>query len=109
MQLPNEMENVACLAFLMDGAIAFAPLSFSGMFLDDSAATSSLEFSLRLFRRGSELDLGGKWWLREIGTVVGAEGRTYSEGRLFDEGGVCVASMTQQSICRPKGKKGEKL
>lgn len=105
-KLPNATENVANLAFLMDGALAFAPLSFSHMFLDDSSATSSLEFALRLF--SNEIDMA-KWHSREIQTHVGAAGKMYTEGRLFDEEGRCVASMTQQSICRPKKSKTGKL
>ncbi|KAF2193325.1 hypothetical protein K469DRAFT_734765 [Zopfia rhizophila CBS 207.26] len=48
-------------------------------------------------------------YLREVRTKIGAEGRTYSETRLWDERGACVASMTQQSIPRPKAEKMGKL
>jgi acyl-CoA thioesterase len=98
----DQTEQVTMMAFFMDGAIAFCPLTFSHMFLDDSAATSSLEFALRVF--SNDIDMN-KWQLREIKTVVGAEGRTYSEGKLWEDGGRCVASMTQQSIMRPKREK----
>ncbi|KAF2749795.1 acyl-CoA thioesterase II [Sporormia fimetaria CBS 119925] len=98
-ELPNQEEQVALLAFVLDGAIAFAPLAFSHMFLDDSGATSSLDFALRVF--STEVDLT-QWCLREMTTHVGNEGRTYSESRLWDEGGRCVACMTQQSVMRPK-------
>lgn len=104
--LEDQTENVACLGFLLDGALAFAPLTFSHMFLDDSSATSSLDFALRVFSNKVEM---GEWHLREMVTHVGAEGRTYSEARMWDEGGRCVASMTQQSIMRPRKKKGGKL
>jgi acyl-CoA thioesterase II len=97
-QLPNETENIAALAFYMDGAMAFLPLSVNNMFLDDSGAASSLDFSLRVF--SNDIDMR-KWHLREIQTLVASEGRTYSEARIFDEGGKCVAAMTESCICRP--------
>ncbi|KAF2247880.1 acyl-CoA thioesterase II [Trematosphaeria pertusa] len=98
--LPSATDNIAAVAFLMDGAISFAPLMFSRMFLGDSKACSSLDFALRVFRNEVQFE---EWHLREIVTHVGAEGRTYSESRLWDEGGACVACMTQQSILRPWG------
>ncbi|KAF2276685.1 Thioesterase/thiol ester dehydrase-isomerase [Westerdykella ornata] len=105
--LPNQVENTALLAWMMDGALAFAPLTFSGLFLEDAGPTSSLDFALRVFTNRVDLE---RWHLRELRTAVGAEGRSYTESRLWDEGGRCVASMTQQSILRPKGeKKGGKL
>lgn len=105
--LSTKHEQLASLAFFMDGAISFAPLVFNGMFLDDSAACSSLDFSLRIFSSDVQVE---EWGLKEIATYVGAEGRTFSEGRLWNEEGRCIASMTQQSILRPKkGKTTVKL
>jgi acyl-CoA thioesterase II len=104
-KLASQTENVALLAFLMDGAVAFAPLTFSHLFLDDSGATSSLDFALRVFSNEVKME---EWHLREITTSVGSAGRTYSEARMWDAEGRCVASMTQQSICRPKVKKDGK-
>ncbi|KAF2264694.1 acyl-CoA thioesterase II [Lojkania enalia] len=106
--LPSLVDNVANLAFVMDGAVSFAPLSFSKMFLDDAGACSSLDFALRLFKRDIKME---EWHLKEWTTKVGAEGRTFSEARLWDKEGNCVACMSQQSILRPKkdGKKGLKL
>lgn len=91
-------ENMAALAFLLDGAISFMPLSHDHKFLDDAGACSSLEFAMRVFANDVEMK---SWKLREMGTIVGGEGRTYSESRLWDEGKNLVASMTQQSILRP--------
>ncbi|KAF1997376.1 acyl-CoA thioesterase II [Amniculicola lignicola CBS 123094] len=95
----SEADQMACLSWLMDGALSFSPLSFSHMFLDDASAVSSLDFALRLF--SNDVDMT-KWHLKEIQTHTGAEGRTYTEGRLYEEDGRCIASITQQSICRPK-------
>lgn len=105
-KLPDHAENMAALAFLMDGATGFVALGFSNMFLDDSGAASSLDFALRVF--DNEVDIS-KWHLKEVVTHVGAEGRTYAEVRLWGEDGKCVASMTQQTILRPKKDKKGKL
>ncbi|KAF2874452.1 thioesterase-like superfamily-domain-containing protein [Massariosphaeria phaeospora] len=102
----SQAEHVANLAFFADAAIAFAPLSFNHMFLDEAAACSSLDFALRLFT--NDLDMN-QWHLREITTSVGNAGRTYSEGRVWDEEGRCVASMTQQGIMRAANEKKGKL
>jgi acyl-CoA thioesterase len=111
--LPSYTDRITCLAFLMDAAISFAPLSFSGMFLEDCAACSSLDFALRVFGDGGGggggdgdgqrgyLMMDEDWFLKEITTSVGAGGRTYSEARLFDGVGGCVASLSQVSILRP--------
>lgn len=103
---PDQMDNMAALAFYMDGALSFAPLVYSGLFLDDSAACSSLDFALRVF--SNDVDMR-RWHLREIQTRVGAEGRTYNEARIWDESGHCVASMTQANILRPLKKENGKL
>ncbi|KAF1987300.1 acyl-CoA thioesterase II [Aulographum hederae CBS 113979] len=99
--ISEEDEQMAALAFVMDGAISFLPLSLDHKFLDDSGACSSLDFALRIM---GAVDLN-EWHLRELRTVHGGEGRTYSESRLWDESGKMVASMTQQSIMRPKAEK----
>ncbi|KAH7135512.1 thioesterase-like superfamily-domain-containing protein [Dendryphion nanum] len=105
--LESPHDQLASLAFTMDGSISFAPLAFNGMFLDDAGACSSLDFAMRVFVTEVKLE---EWLLKEIRTHVGGEGRTFSEGRLWDEEGRCVASMTQQSILRPgKGRGTVKL
>ncbi|CAG9945560.1 unnamed protein product [Clonostachys rosea f. rosea IK726] len=91
-------QNAAVLSFFMDGALSFLPLSHSHMGLEDAGACSSLDFALRIFVTEVKMD---RWHLRERITSRGGNGRTYSEGRLYDESGVLVASMTQQSIMRP--------
>ncbi|ERF73937.1 hypothetical protein EPUS_05360 [Endocarpon pusillum Z07020] len=90
--------HFAALAFAMDGAIAFIPLSLSHNFLPDVAACSSLDFALRFH---TDVMDAGKWHLREIRTVVGDYGRTYNEARLWNEEGRLVATMNQQDILRP--------
>ncbi|KAF2659910.1 hypothetical protein K491DRAFT_712207 [Lophiostoma macrostomum CBS 122681] len=112
--LPSYVDQVAALAFLMDAAISFAPLTFCGLFLEDSRVCSSLDFALRVcVGGGGEGDGDGvrldRWCLKEITTVVGGAGRTFSEARLFDGEGVCVASLSQQSILRPREEGGEQV
>ncbi|KAH7066045.1 thioesterase-like superfamily-domain-containing protein [Paraphoma chrysanthemicola] len=105
--LPTPADNMANLAFIIDAAIAFLPLSFNRMWFDDMAVCSSLDFSLRFFKSGDEVDLG-KWHLREMKTAVASEARNYGESWVWDEHGRAVACMSQQSILRPKaGGKGK--
>lgn len=95
--LKTTNENMAALAFLMDGGLSFLPLSHNNMWFDDITACSTLDFALRIFV--PEVNLNG-WHLRERDTSRGGSGRTYSEGKLWDEQGNMVASMSQQSIMR---------
>lgn len=96
LQTPGD--NMAALAFLLDGGLSFVPLSHDHKFLDDAGACSSLEFALRIFSNNVVMN---RWKLREMRTFHGGEGRTYSEARLWDEDKNLIASMTQQSILRP--------
>ncbi|OAG08789.1 Thioesterase/thiol ester dehydrase-isomerase [Paraphaeosphaeria sporulosa] len=96
-QLANQAEQMAALGFIMDGALSFIPLTHSSMSLRDAAACSSLDFALRIFTHDIDIN---DWHFREFKTVVGGEGRTYSESRLWDRAGKMVANMTQQSILR---------
>lgn len=101
--LATPIDHLAALAFYSDGALSFCPLSFSHLYLDDSAACSSLDFALRFF---GDVDLE-KWNLREISTNAGSGGRTFSECWIWDEQGKAVASMSQQSIMRVLPEKGK--
>ncbi|RYO82954.1 hypothetical protein DL766_004953 [Monosporascus sp. MC13-8B] len=95
-------ERSAAVAFLMDGGLAFLPLVHDHLGFEDAGAASSLDFALRFFV--PDVDLG-EWHLRERVTHAAGVGRSYSEGRLFDEHGRLVVSMTQQGILRPLPKK----
>lgn len=111
--LPTAVDHISNLTFLIDGAIAFVPLSFSKQWFDDIGACSSLDFALRIFQNGKENDTDDgldlhKWHLREMTTSAGSEGRTYSESWVWDEQGRAIACMSQQSIMRPPpGGKGK--
>ncbi|KAL3428512.1 acylthioesterase ii [Phlyctema vagabunda] len=96
--LESEYEHVAGVAFVMDGGLAFMPLAHSHLFFEDAGACSTLDFSLRFFSNRIDYNV---WHLREMKTIRGGEGRTYSEARLWNEAGELVASMTQQNILRP--------
>jgi acyl-CoA thioesterase II len=97
-QLTTEGEHIAALAFYMDGALSFLPLTHNHMSLSSARTCSSLDFALRIM--SNKIDFN-QWHLREMKTIHGGEGRTYTEGRLWDKEGHLVASMTQQSILRP--------
>jgi hypothetical protein len=68
--LVTEEDHIAAIAFHMDAAVAFIPLSFSHMFLDDSGPCSTLDFALRLFANDVCMD---RWHLKELVTTVGGE------------------------------------
>ncbi|KAK1597064.1 acyl-CoA thioesterase II [Colletotrichum navitas] len=91
-------DRLAGLAFILDGAVSFVPLTHSNKFLDDAGPCSSLDFALRFFT--GDVDLA-KWHIREMKTITGNDGRTYTEARLWDREGNMVAIMNQQSIMRP--------
>lgn len=111
--LETEAEDMAALAFNMDGSISFLPLVHAeqGKFLDDVGPCSTLDFALRVFQTGQERMDMRQWKLKEWRTICAAGGRTYGEARLWDEKGNLTASMTQACIMRPKpkAKKADKL
>jgi len=95
-------QQMAALAFVADAALSFLPMGHASMSLTDAAACSSLDFALRIF--GNEVRVGPEQedeLFREMKTVVGAVGRTYSEARFWNGKGDMVANMTQQCILRP--------
>ncbi|OLN87117.1 hypothetical protein CCHL11_08939 [Colletotrichum chlorophyti] len=96
--LQRPQDVFAGLGFILDAALSFIPLAHSNMYLDDAGPCSSLDFALRFFT--GDVDLS-KWHLREMKTITGNDGRTYSETRLWDQEGNMVAVMNQQSIMRP--------
>ncbi|KAL4731121.1 hypothetical protein ACLX1H_000082 [Fusarium chlamydosporum] len=91
--LETQVDNFSALAFLMDGALSFLPLTHNHMWFDDTAACSTLDFALRIFV--PEINMN-EWSLRERKTSRGGGNRTYSEGKLFDKHGNLIASNTQQ-------------
>ncbi|KAI8663850.1 hypothetical protein NCS55_00890900 [Fusarium keratoplasticum] len=95
----GQQDQHAGFIFMMDGFLSFLPLAHSRMFLDDAEACSSLDFALRLF--AVDLNLND-WNLRELRTISGGNGRTYSEARVWNQEGKLIANMTQQSVLRPK-------
>jgi acyl-CoA thioesterase II len=98
-KLGTEKEHVAAMAFVLDGAMSFLPLTHDGQFFGDIGACSSLDFALRLFTNGLDFN---QWHLRELAAVTAGNGRSYNEARVFDEQGNLVAIMNQQGIIRPK-------
>lgn len=99
--LTSAGEKAAALSFLMDSGLSFLPLWHEQLWFDDAGACSTLDFALRLFT--PDVDLSN-WHLRERKTIAAGFGRSYSEGRLWDEQRNLVACMTQQCILRPKPK-----
>jgi acyl-CoA thioesterase II len=97
--LKSHSEQISALGFVTDAALSFVPLTHSHLFLMDAGACSSLDFAMRIF--DNKLDIS-KWHLRELQTVTGGEGRTYTRARLWNEQGKMVSEMTQQCILRPK-------
>jgi acyl-CoA thioesterase len=94
----KESDHLGALAFYMDGALSFLPLTHSKMSLLDAGACSTLDFALRIL--GNQVDMS-EWNFKEMKSVHGSDGRTYSEGRLYSRDGKMIAIMTQQSILRP--------
>jgi acyl-CoA thioesterase II len=99
-------EQLAATAFLLDGALAFLPLSFSHTWFEDASASSSLDFSLRVFV--PQINLEG-WHLSERRTVASAGAKHLSESRLWDDKGTLVAVMSQTCILRPRKGAGKVL
>ena len=94
----DESEEVAALAFFMDGALSFLCLNHDHKNFEDGGACSTLDFALRIMRPGFKLN---RWTLRERRTIAAAVGRTYAESRLWDEDGNLIAVESQSCIMRP--------
>lgn len=91
-------ERAAALVFMLDGGLPFIPLTHNHLWFSDAGANSTLDFALRWF--APDVDLN-KWHLRERKTIAAGHGRSFNEGRLWDEEGNLVLSATQQCILRP--------
>lgn len=97
--LESRAEKMAALAFVLDGALSFTSMAHSGLWFEDVGVDSTLDFAMRIFV--PDVDLS-HWHLRERNTVAAAVGRQFSESRMWDQSENLVASMTQQSILRPR-------
>lgn len=104
--LGTPAQHATALAFVMDMGTSFLPLVHNGQSLDEAAAQSSLDFALRIFT--NDVDLNA-WSLREMSTVTGGDGRTYTEMQVWNSDGKMLCNMTQQSILRPKVRKAAKI
>ena len=97
--LRTPAQHASALAFVIDMGTSFLPLAHNGQSLDEVAAQSSLDFALRVFK--NDVDLNA-WSFREMSTVTGGDGRTYTEMQVWDDSGKMLCNMTQQCILRPK-------
>ena len=75
------------------------PVAFAGIGYGNIASATSLEFALRIFSNSIDVS---QWVMREEKTVVGREGRTYTEARVWNAEGNMIASMSEQCLLRPK-------
>lgn len=102
--LKTPAQHAVALAFLMDMGTSTIALTHTRRSVEEVKAQSSLDFALRIFT--NDLDLNA-WSLREFSTITGGDGRTYTEGQLWDSRGKMLCSMTQQCILRPKPADGD--
>ncbi len=101
MSMSPASANASLVAFLMDAALSFIPLTFSKKSLADAAVASSLDTALRFFKPADMDD----FHLREMQTHAGGDCRTYSEACLWDRSQNLVACMTQVCVLRPHAQK----
>lgn len=96
--LPTEADQIAALAFYMDRGLAYIPANHAGRSLLQASACATLDFALRLATHRFDLS---DWHVSEKRTCRAGGARALSEGRVFG-GGRLLASMTQETILRPK-------
>lgn len=92
-------ERAAAAVFMMDGGLPFIALTHNHLWFSDAGANSTLDFAVRWVV--PDVDLS-KWHLRERRTIAAGHGRSFNEGRLWDEQGNLVLLASQQCILRPK-------
>lgn len=97
--LPTEADQIAALSFYMDRGLAYIPANHAGRSLFDASACATLDFALRLASHRFDL---GDWHTSEKRTCRAGGARALSEGRVFGGDGRLLASMTQETILRPK-------
>lgn len=105
--------HMAALAFFLDGATSFIPLTHTGRFFDGVSACSSLDVNMRILDRDFRMD---EWVLIELVTEGGGMGRTVPVARAWKregnrEGGDLrlIAISTQSCILRMDTAKEVKL
>ncbi|KAH8662490.1 acyl-CoA thioesterase II [Xylariales sp. PMI_506] len=96
-RLDSQQEQMAALAFCTDLGLSILPFVHSDLRLDQLGLFSSLDFALRVMQPVFD---STKWHISERRTSNAAGGITYSETRLWNDQGIMVASMTQQSVFR---------
>ena len=98
-QLPQTtvMAHLCAMAFAMDGALAFVPISLSNEQLLKAGAASTLDFAQRYH---TDVIDANKWMLREMRSVTAGWQRTFSEAQAFDQDGELIASCSQQCVLR---------
>ncbi|KAE8139406.1 thioesterase-like superfamily-domain-containing protein [Aspergillus pseudotamarii] len=104
--LGNEAEQMSVLAFYADKGLAYIPAIHNGYDLQQASACATLDFSLRVFVHSLNL---GNWHMAEQKAIVAGNARAFSEGKIWNEDGHLVASMTQQTILRPSAGPGARL
>lgn len=92
-------EKAAAVVFMMDGGLPFIALTHNHLWFTDAGANSTLDFAVRWLV--PDVDLAC-WHLRERRTIAAGHGRSFNEGRLWDEQGNLVLVASQQCILRPK-------
>jgi acyl-CoA thioesterase len=98
----SQWEQVSALAFGLDGGISTLPLVHGDVLLEDVTMAASLDFALRVMQPVVDLT---KWHLQTRSTTSGAGDIAYGEATLWDDQGIMVASMSQQSIFRVRTSK----
>lgn len=96
--LQNEADHLSALSFYMDRGLAHIPAKHSGYELFEASACATLDFSLRFFTH--EINLHD-WHIMELKALVAENARAFGEGRVWDDKGRLLASMTQQTLLRP--------
>ncbi|CRG92047.1 hypothetical protein PISL3812_09102 [Talaromyces islandicus] len=97
--LETEAENMSALAFYMDRGLAYIPANHNGYELSEASACATLDFSLRIFTHKLNLE---DWHTVEQQTIAAENARAFSEARIWNDSGHLIASMTQQTILRPR-------
>ncbi|WFD37167.1 uncharacterized protein MJAP1_000109 [Malassezia japonica] len=96
--MTSVMAHLCALAFAMDGAIAFAPMSLNNESLLNASIASTLDFAQRYHTDNIDMN---KFSMREIQTLAGGWQRHYTEARAYSDSGELLVTCTQQCVLRP--------